>query len=523
MSELNTPDRQLRTTDVLRYNSAGHCLVIGESDDLLELCKQLDLPQWTLCVLGADSKPEKLLGEHGECVLRAESVELSGHLGGFRARLAGGGVERDAAEMAGDVRGVFDTVLDLKPDPSISHSVLPFGYFAPATEGDRASAISSLRDLTGEFEKPRYFRYDESLCAHSASRQIGCTRCIQACDTGAIVSIVDSVEVDPYLCQGCGHCSTVCPTGAMRYAWPDPTDSAAALRTELLSRADRPVLVFYARSDAEGVNAALGLGDESAENAFLPVAVEEVGSVGPEMWWAALAWGAGGVLLVSGQDQFSKGDPALNREIGTAQAILAGLLLDTHLIASVSIDQCADQRNRSRSDVQWPVGRFGALEDKRVLMRMAIEHVHGAVAKHVESVPLPAHSAFGAVAASDACTLCMSCVSVCPANALQDGSGVPALRFIESNCVQCGLCESACPESAITREQRYVFDSTKARETRELRSEDPFLCVECAKPFAVRSVIEKMQAKLADHWMFGDEKSRRRLLMCEDCRVKDQF
>ena len=33
-----------------------------------------------------------------------------------------------------------------------------------------------LAGLVGEFEKPRFFRYKESLCAHARSRIEGCTK-----------------------------------------------------------------------------------------------------------------------------------------------------------------------------------------------------------------------------------------------------------------------------------------------------------------------------------------------------------
>ncbi|MEM6985737.1 MAG: 4Fe-4S binding protein [Pseudomonadota bacterium] len=512
----------VRTTDVVRYKSAGHCLVIGDSDAVLATCAKLDVPRWTACVLGQERSPEKLLGENGECILQAHTLVLSGHLGAYTARLLGADNERDAAEMAGETRGVFDTVLDLQRTPSIQVETLPFGYFAPQTDALCDQAIEALSDLAGEFDKPRYFRYEASLCAHSASRQTGCTRCLQACDTGAIASIVDSVEVDPYLCQGCGQCATVCPTGAMRYAWPDPVDSAASLRTSLLQRDDRPQLLVYQRDASDFVSAKLDHLAPTVHANCMPVAVEEVGSFGPDLWWSALAWGASRVLLVMDANQ-GHGGPAIAMELETAAALLSSLGLPETCIRAGALDDCVAALRGGAPDAQWDRGRFGAMSDKRVMIRLALDHLHSAMRAETQVVDLPSHAPFGRVSASDACTLCMSCVSVCPANALLDGSGVPALRFIENNCVQCSLCESACPENAISREQRYLFDSSAARETRELRAEEPFLCVECAKPFAVRSVIEKMQAKLADHWMFSDDKAKRRLMMCEDCRVKDQF
>ena len=54
-----------------------------------------------------------------------------------------------------------------------------------------------------------------------------------------------------------------------------------------------------------------------------------------------------------------------------------------------------------------------------------------------------------------------------------------------------------------------------------LHQEPPFCCVSCGKPFATRSVIDRMLTRLEGHWMFEDERAKRRLMMCEDCRVVD--
>jgi len=180
--------------------------------------------------------------------------------------------------------------------------------------------------------------------------------------------------------------------------------------------------------------------------------------------------------------------------------------------------------NEFDKPVREALPAFATHNNKRQTFRMAID----LLARHYEpvhdSVNLPAHSAFGQVAVNrDACTLCMACVSTCPAGALLDGQDLPKLRFIEANCVQCGLCTQACPENAIELQPLYSYDSVKAREATILNEEEPFNCVRCHKPFATRKMIDTMSAKLAGHWMFGDEKAVRRLKMCEDCRVMDIF
>ena len=105
--------------------------------------------------------------------------------------------------------------------------------------------------------------------------------------------------------------------------------------------------------------------------------------------------------------------------------------------------------------------------------------------------------------------------------ALASGDESPQLVFIEANCVQCGLCCRTCPEDAIAATPRYLYDHQQRTARRVLHEAEPFLCISCGKPFATQSVVSNMLAKLEGHWMFQDERAKRRLMMCEDCRVVD--
>ncbi|MEO1200816.1 MAG: 4Fe-4S dicluster domain-containing protein, partial [Pseudomonadota bacterium] len=106
--------------------------------------------------------------------------------------------------------------------------------------------------------------------------------------------------------------------------------------------------------------------------------------------------------------------------------------------------------------------------------------------------------------------------------ALIDNPEAPMLRFTESACVQCGLCEATCPESAITIAPQLDFAAWETPR-RILKEEEPFRCTQCGKPFATQSGIERIQARLSDHWMFSGPDGEARLnvlTMCEDCRVE---
>ena len=107
-----------------------------------------------------------------------------------------------------------------------------------------------------------------------------------------------------------------------------------------------------------------------------------------------------------------------------------------------------------------------------------------------------------------------------PRQCLQDNPQLPQLRFIEKNCVQCGLCATTCPEDAITLQPRlWLADAGKARKAqRVINQMEPYRCVRCAKPFGTLRAVENMIGKLAGHAAFQG-RSAERLKMCSDCRV----
>ena len=165
---------------------------------------------------------------------------------------------------------------------------------------------------------------------------------------------------------------------------------------------------------------------------------------------------------------------------------------------------------------------FSAVGGKRQTAYMAIDHLFDQAARPKPLANLPTGAPFGtAYVEGQSCTLCFSCVGACPGKALQAGEGEPKLRFIEANCLQCGMCTRTCPENAIWITPRLLFDRTARHKLRTLYEEEPFCCTTCGKPFATRSVIDSMLSKLQGHWMFQDERARKRLTMCEDCRVVD--
>jgi ferredoxin len=247
-----------------------------------------------------------------------------------------------------------------------------------------------------------------------------------------------------------------------------------------------------------------------------------------EAWLAALAYGAGRVLLLATAELPAGVRRELQAQVGYTGAILAGMGYPSDLVELVDGDPEAAQlpdglHAPAPGATDHPAG-FAGLDEKRTTLRLAIEHLWRSAPEPRGTVALPAGAPFGAVLVDrEACTLCLSCVSVCPAKALNDGGDLPQLRFIEANCVQCGLCASACPENAIRLTPRYLYEPDARAASRVLNEEIPFHCVRCGKPFATEKMVQRIAGKLQGHWMFQSDEALRRVQMCADCRVRDVF
>ncbi len=340
----------------------------------------------------------------------------------------------------------------------------------------------------------------------------------------AISSSGEGVSVDPFLCQGCGSCATVCPSGAMSYAFPRVSDAVDRSRQALREQGGS-IIVLH-------TEAVQSLVDEvTASDGILSLLVEEVSAFGPDYWLTMLSGAARRIFVVMDSADDDPNRLALEAQLNWISPLLGALgiedlpveLVSSNDLAGRLEDVVAGRIPTSPLD-SMIAPNFATHNDKRQTLRLALDALSEHMTPAAPTVSLPEGAPFGQIHVDTAaCTLCMACVSTCPAKALQDGQDTPALRFVEVNCLQCGLCEAACPESAISLEARYIWDGVEARKVATLHEEKPFHCVRCHTAFATQSMIDTMTEKLAGHWMFQNAKAVRRLRLCGDCRVRDMF
>ncbi len=509
------------------YTTEGNVLIIGP-EDLARLAADKLSNMGQRAILANESITSQDEAHLEKVMAAAEGVEsyynklieIKGFLGQFQVKVE---IDNGTADLSlvAIRKAHFDLILDLSQSPCINLEMLPPGYFyVGQDEAKLADAITQLPDLIGEFDKPRYVKVNSEICAHHRNGIEGCNRCLNFCPADAIASVDNQIEIDPYLCHGAGSCTNACPTGAISYDLPTPQALHSYLH-KLVSRfreqaQTAPVILFH--DAANGSN----LVSEELPGAILPIELEEITVASMDHWMSALAWGARQVIVLNTDATAPTLTQMLNGELQLANDIFDEMG-QPQRVALINQNELGSLPALIETSASWPVivpGEFSATT-KRETLYAAIDHLNSQAAS-TDTCLTKNNIPFGKVTVNtDNCTLCLSCVSTCPTQALTDGGELPALHFVEQDCVQCGLCESACPEKVISLTSQINFDAAARQQRQTLNEEAPFECIRCGTPFATQSMITRMLDVVGGHSAFSANTER--LKMCADCRVKDMF
>lgn len=526
-------------TRTISVRSEGRALVYGEAELTLAVSQQLNdrLDVTAVLIPPGDGLPP---AKTRFPIMRGRISALAGSFGAFSATIS------DCATALPSSRAVLDygarqggaiheadLVIDLSGgQPLLSGGETRDGYFRPDPRNPAAvqKTLFDAVNLVGEFEKPIYVAFAETLCAYSRSQITGCTRCIDLCPASAIAPAGDHVAIDPLVCAGCGACASVCPTGAATYDFP-PTQALyqrlrTLLQTYFRAGGRNPVVLFHDANEGAAMIGLMSRVGRGLPARVIPVELNEVTQISFDILASTMAYGAERVLLYAGAHRAER-LTGLEQQVRYMETLLGGLGYDQGSVAIV------DERDPDAlCDMLYALAPLGHREPagfvpvggRRSLSALALHHLHKAAPAPAEIVAMPDGAPYGTVSVdTDGCTLCLACVGACPTGALSDNPDAPMLRFTEQACIQCGLCRNTCPESVLSLEPRINFGAS-ANSAIVLNEEEPFECISCGKPFGARTSVERTIGRLVKHPMFaGDDAALARLRMCEECRVLAQF
>ena len=521
LAEAHLPAPSPRVMDVV---SEGTCLIIGAADAALDAADKIadTLAVTVLLPENSDAEIDPRFD-----IVKGRIRRAAGALGGFdltldalQMMIPGG---RGAASFTAPRDGATtncDIILDLSGETSLFPAPHKREGYLRADPGSQPAVAAALREasqLVGTFEKPLYVRLTESLCAHSRAEQPACSNCLDLCPTGAITSAGEHVAIDPMICAGCGSCSAVCPSGAITYDAP-PVDTlfrrlSTLAGTYRKAGGQAPRLLVHDEDHGAEMISLFARHAAGLPVDVIPLAVDALAGFGHAEMLAALGCGFECVDILLA--------PGTERDVIEVQADIARAISGGDAIRLLDVSDPDALETALQPDGTQPAHEtLLPLGTRRQIARLAGKTLQ----PDAQVVDLPEFAPYGAVLVdTEACTLCLSCVSLCPSGALGDNPDLPQLRFQEDACLQCGLCANICPEDAITlKPQMNLADSAFTQVV--LHEEEPFACIECGSLFGVKSTVEKITEKLAGkHAMFASSDAAKMIQMCDNCRVNAQY
>ena len=510
----------------LPLQSDGRVLIVADEPLAGDLARRL----------GSAIRPILVLSPHAPAVepspswrvYRGELLDVSGRLGDFRAVV--GLADGEQQELVVDQVVVLDA--DLAPRPTRT------GYHAlnSPDSADLGQLAARIDDLTGDFLKTVHVAYDADICAGGAAGRQACGACIPACPYEAIRRDPTNplrVEVDHLACEGCGACSSACPTSALRFTEPSPQALFAQLAGLLApaNGAADQVVVFHCSEQGKRLIEEAGRRPLPYPAKVLGVQVPCLRHISAAAILGALRLGAAGVGLL-GCAACPHGERALlERTLAFCGLTLEAFDLESErlrLFVTADGDEVGTVKELTRfadsltpAPVRWDGTPWRSASDRQALTEIVGTFIEQRQREPGRQPVDPALPFAVAEVEADGCTLCRSCVNVCPAHAFRLDEPTSSLQFNHFACVACGLCETLCPEDVISLQHEVVF-TREALDYRTVVRDEMVACLKCGKPFVNQKSLDAILAKVLQLGPLMDAFSgeRRNLLrMCPDCRA----
>jgi ferredoxin len=468
-------------------------------------------------------------------VARGRITEIKGRLGAFLIV-----VEADGTASRRELNA--DQVIMISTDNGLPPFKTRTGchLLVNPSEEELRRVGERAAELIGEFSKPVEVSYTADICAGGAANLEACGACVGACPYDAIGRDPENhlrVKIDHMACEGCGACVSACPTGALRFTEPSPDEldaAMAALLAPLHGRnGDEPLtLLFHCGEEGRRTLEAASRQTLSYPASVLPVEVPCLRFVSEAHILEAFRLGAAGVGLLGCETCRHGERELLGQKLDFCRVTLDAFGLGSERLRLITADESA------RSQAVGAISGFAqtvsptpirfdaqpAKRDHRQVIAQAVKTFIGQLGREPGRRPLASTQPYAVVEVNEAgCTLCRSCVNVCPTHAFSLDEKNQSLNFKHISCVACGLCEKVCPEHVITLRHEVYFDKS-ALDDLTVVQDRMVSCLKCGKPYVNQKALEAVEARLLPLESLLDTfaGNRRGLLrMCPDCRAVD--
>ncbi len=466
-------------------------------------------------------------------VYRGRVLAIKGRLGDFHVQIEEAGSSGAAREILADQVVVFAD----ETTPPVKAKTGCYVLSGPSSEAIDEVAVR-IRDLIGRFLKVVHVDYQADICAGGAANHEACGRCIPACPYEAVQRDPHQplrIQVDQMACEGCGACVSACPTSALRYTEPSPRELYARLAAYLEPRAEAemeaPVILFHCSESGRRTLTAAGETGLAYSPRVLPVEVPCLRYVSAANMLTAFRMGAAGVGLL-GCEACPHGERELLHQnmdvcrltldafgLSAARLALSTAAEGDEVAAVTEIERFASKREAS--PIVWD-GVLPRETAPREVLASAVAALIENTGREPGRVAFEdAHPFAVTTVRESGCTMCRSCVNVCPTHAFRFDEAASSLQLKQISCIACGLCEAVCPEHVIALQPELDL-SRRSLDYQPVVQDALVGCSRCGKPFINQKALEAIETKLLSLDGLGDAFAgpRRSLLrMCPDCRA----
>jgi len=363
----------------------------------------------------------------------------------------------------------------------------------------------------GTFQIEQSVNHNSEICQYSGRLDLGCQRCIEACEYKAVHKSSNGIEVDHFACEDCGQCVSACPTGAMQSEDVSDESFADLIYEKLLKQeANYRHVIFVQESDT--VSFCKNYNNKIDES-VLVIILPNVYILNSFHFLLLLRRGITNVHVF--QEIFK--ESSLYKHIQFTNALTAYAFSGKKLVSAGYNPEFSSEEDaiftsyftfpeyKNKRKFLTPIFRdiYEKSENKRVLLQDNILNTFGNV-----------------VCDEEKCSLCLACLNHCKIGSLMADSSNYTLSHIAANCIQCRICLNVCPEDALDLVPGLLLDE-EFFQPRILAQDGPAVCAECGKVFGNEKSLEQVRHKLKSLGKYEDDLDL--LNYCDKCRVKKQL